>query len=111
MGQLLSTYHSKPLKILGYFQLALLQSEVAFFIGSKNSRKQSLCYFLSAKSKLECPSNVPFHHFSNQNSLFYLGKSNLSQGICNPLLSIFAGFGILLHFLKEVNSMTHKGNK
>lgn len=65
MGQLNSTHHSKPLDLSGYSPLATLQSEVAFFIGSKNPIHPPSLFILSDKIIFECPTNVPKTSASN----------------------------------------------
>ena len=103
MGQLLSTHHSKPLDLSGYFLLATLQTEVAFFIASKNPILSQSFSVLSDNSIFECPTNVPFIKISNQTTPIYLGKVNPSQGMYNHLLSILDGVGTLLpNFYKEI---------
>lgn len=103
MGQLNATLHSRLLILIGYFHFAFLQLKVAFFIALKSPIQNTLLSIFSGKSNLECPTVVPYPRFSDQNSLIYLEKSNLSQGICNHLLSIFAKLGTLsLIFYKEV---------
>lgn len=102
MGQTNSTPHNKPLNLIGYFQVASLHLDVAFFIGSKSLIEPApLPYFLD-ESKLDCPTNVPNPQFSQEIILYYLDKSKLSQGICNHLLSIFVRYSTILHiFYKE----------
>ena len=106
MGQLLSTFHSKPLDLSGYFLFAPMQSEIAFLIASNNPiLSQSLSVF-SDNSIFECPTNVPFTKLSYQITPIYLGKANPSQGMYNHLLCIFDAIGTLLpnFFTKEVNT-------
>ncbi len=77
--------------------------EVAFFIGSKNPIKTVSNIVFEDKSKFDCPASVPFCSFNRQTKHGYLGRFNQSQGIHNPLLSIFARFVTLLHFLKGLH--------
>jgi len=89
MGQLTSTLHSQTLKLYGYFQLALMRSEVAIFFVIKKSSNRPFLAILHDNSKFECPSSVPFLQFCPSNVPFYLVKVNLSRGICNPLWLFF----------------------
>lgn len=105
MGQAPSTHHSKRQDTLGYFPFASMQSEVAFFICSKNQIFGCPICFLFDKFIFECPINVPFTKFSNKINLTYQCKSNQRQGICDPLLSIFVKLTIpSQNFLRRLSN-------
>ncbi len=46
MEQLIATEHNQPLNVVGYFQSANLQLEMAFFIFSRNSLTRFLLVIL-----------------------------------------------------------------
>jgi hypothetical protein len=96
MGQLLSTQDNKSKQIQGYFYFASVQIGMAFFIGSKHPQITHQFLLFCIKLKLECPKNVPLSFQSAQKFHFLLRIIFLSQGICHPLLRIFALICIVL---------------